>query len=80
MRYEEPFLDIPPPPNPRVWERPITYRVAYPIDQGVPAESILLVAFTRRAAREMVGRLATLVGFRIDGAEAGRARVAEVLS
>ena len=42
--------------------RVITYRVAYLIAQGVPAESILLVTFTRRAAREMVGRLETLIG------------------
>ncbi len=42
--------------------RVITYRVAYLIDQGVAPESILLVTFTRRAAREMVGRLGTLIG------------------
>ncbi len=42
--------------------RVITYRVAYLIAKGVPAESILLVTFTRRAAREMVGRLETLIG------------------
>src|SRR5438874_12307942 len=42
--------------------RVITYRVAYLIAKGVPAESILLVTFTRRAAREMVGRLETIVG------------------
>jgi len=42
--------------------RVITYRVAYLIDQGVPPESILLVTFTRRAAREMVGRLGSLIG------------------
>jgi DNA helicase-2/ATP-dependent DNA helicase PcrA len=42
--------------------RVITYRVAYLIARGVPAESILLVTFTRRAAREMVSRLETLIG------------------
>src|SRR5438270_11221940 len=42
--------------------RVITYRVAYLIAKGVPAESILLVTFTRRAAREMVGRLEGLIG------------------
>lgn len=42
--------------------RVITYRVAYLIAKGVPAQSILLVTFTRRAAREMVGRLETLIG------------------
>ena len=42
--------------------RVITYRVAYLIARGVPADSILLVTFTRRAAREMVRRLDTLIG------------------
>ncbi|WP_435016872.1 ATP-dependent helicase [Tundrisphaera sp. TA3] len=42
--------------------RVITYRVAYLIAQGVAPESILLVTFTRRAAREMVGRLEALIG------------------
>lgn len=42
--------------------RVITYRVAYLIARGVPADAILLVTFTRRAAREMLGRLETLVG------------------
>src|SRR3954467_4507497 len=42
--------------------RVITYRVAYLIARGIPAGSILLVTFTRRAAREMVRRLETLIG------------------
>ncbi|CAN5666413.1 ATP-dependent helicase [soil metagenome] len=42
--------------------RVITYRVAYLIAKGVPADNILLVTFTRRAAREMVGRLEGLIG------------------
>ncbi|WP_422929826.1 ATP-dependent helicase [Singulisphaera sp. PoT] len=42
--------------------RVITYRVAYLIAKGVAPESILLVTFTRRAAREMIGRLEELIG------------------
>ena len=42
--------------------RVITYRVAYLIATGVPPESIMLVTFTRRAAREMVRRLESLIG------------------
>ncbi|MFO0950885.1 MAG: ATP-dependent helicase [Isosphaeraceae bacterium] len=42
--------------------RVITYRVAHLISRGVPARSILLVTFTRRAAREMTVRLEGLVG------------------
>ncbi|MGE3818495.1 MAG: ATP-dependent helicase [Isosphaeraceae bacterium] len=42
--------------------RVITYRVAHLIEKGVPAGSILLVTFTRRAAREMVARLEGLIG------------------
>ncbi len=42
--------------------RVITYRVAYLIARGVPADAILLVTFTRRAAREMLSRLEGLIG------------------
>ena len=37
-------------------------RVAHLLDRGVPAERILLLTFTRRAAREMLQRAATLSG------------------
>ena len=42
--------------------RVITYRVAHLIATGVSPGSIMLVTFTRRAAREMVKRLQALVG------------------
>lgn len=42
--------------------RVITYRVAYLLSRGVPPDSIMLVTFTRRAAKEMVGRLESLIG------------------
>ena len=51
--------------------RVITYRVAYLIAKGVPASSILLVTFTRRAAREMVGRLEALIGAQASEVWAG---------
>jgi len=37
-------------------------RVAHLLDRGVPAERILLLTFTRRSAREMLQRAATLSG------------------
>jgi len=42
--------------------RVITYRVAYLIASGVKPEAIMLVTFTRRAAREMVRRMELLIG------------------
>jgi len=42
-------------------------RVAWLVAQGVAAERILLLTFTRRAAREMVGRAAALTGARPGG-------------
>ena len=38
--------------------RVIEYRCLYMIEKGIPAESILLLTFTRKAAREMLGRAA----------------------
>src|SRR5687767_13772103 len=42
--------------------RAITYRVAYLIEQRVPAQRILLATFTNRAAREMLRRVESLTG------------------
>ena len=42
--------------------RTLTYRVAYLIEQGVPADRILLLTFTNKAAKEMMGRVTDLVG------------------
>jgi DNA helicase-2/ATP-dependent DNA helicase PcrA len=42
--------------------RVITYRVAWLIEHGVPPEEILLLTFTNRAASEMMGRIARLLG------------------
>jgi len=42
--------------------RTLVYRVAHLIDRGIPAERLLLLTFTRRAAQEMLSRAETLVG------------------
>jgi DNA helicase II / ATP-dependent DNA helicase PcrA len=42
--------------------RTLTYRVAFLLEQGVPAERILLLTFTNKAAREMMRRVAELLG------------------
>ncbi len=42
--------------------RTLTYRVAYLIEQGVPADRILLLTFTNKAAREMMRRVSDLLG------------------
>lgn len=41
--------------------RTLTYRVAWLLDQGVEARNILLLTFTNKAAREMIGRVRDLV-------------------
>lgn len=42
--------------------RTLTYRVAYLLEQGIPEDSILLLTFTNKAAKEMMARVARLIG------------------
>src|SRR5712691_8590673 len=42
--------------------RSLVYRVAYLLEQGIPADRILLLTFTNKAAREMMRRVADLLG------------------
>jgi DNA helicase-2/ATP-dependent DNA helicase PcrA len=42
--------------------RTITYRVSYLLKKGVQPENILLLTFTNKAAREMMGRVTELTG------------------
>ncbi|PIQ82026.1 MAG: hypothetical protein COV76_05680 [Candidatus Omnitrophica bacterium CG11_big_fil_rev_8_21_14_0_20_64_10] len=47
--------------------RTLTYRVAFLIHQGIPARNILLMTFTVKAAREMLGRVEQILGSRPEG-------------
>ncbi|MBO7482292.1 MAG: ATP-dependent helicase [Kiritimatiellae bacterium] len=42
--------------------RTLVHRVAYLVEQGVPADRIMLLTFTNRAAREMLDRAQKVVG------------------
>ena len=42
--------------------RTLTYRAAFLLEQGIPAECILLLTFTNKAAREMMRRVTDLLG------------------
>ena len=37
--------------------RTLTYRVAYLLEQGIPADRVLLLTFTNKAAKEMMRRV-----------------------
>ena len=39
--------------------RTLTYRVAYLLENGIDPRNILLLTFTNKAAREMLGRVAS---------------------
>ncbi len=47
--------------------RTLTYRVAHLIERGIPADRILLVTFTVKAAREMLDRVERLLTFPPEG-------------
>src|SRR5213593_2172086 len=47
--------------------RTLTYRVAWLLEQGIPADRILLLTFTNKAAREMMRRVADLLGQELAG-------------
>jgi len=47
--------------------RTLTYRVAFLLEQGIPAESILLLTFTNKAAKEMMHRVNELFGGELSG-------------
>jgi DNA helicase-2/ATP-dependent DNA helicase PcrA len=51
--------------------RTLTYRVAWLLEQGIPAHSILLLTFTNKAAREMAERVHNLLPGAADGLWAG---------
>src|SRR5208282_4062659 len=42
--------------------RTLVYRVAFLLEQGIPPERILLLTFTNKAAKEMMRRIAELLG------------------
>ena len=51
--------------------RTLVHRVAWLLEQGVPPAGIVLLTFTRRAAREMLQRASRQVGARAHGVRGG---------
>jgi len=50
----------------------LIYRVAFLLEQGIPADRILLLTFTNKAAKEMMRRVADLLGQELDSLWAAR--------
>jgi DNA helicase-2/ATP-dependent DNA helicase PcrA len=46
--------------------RTLVYRVAFLLEQGIPPDRILLLTFTNKAAKEMMRRVADLLGQELD--------------
>ena len=67
---EQQFAAVTAPPGPALViagagsgkTRTLTYRVAYLLEQGIPADRILLLTFTNKAAGEMMRRVTDLLG------------------
>lgn len=51
--------------------RTLVYRVAYLVETGTPPEEIVLLTFTRRAAREMISRASVLLDGRCQRVRGG---------
>jgi len=51
--------------------RTLVHRVAYLVENGIPAERILLLTFTNRAAKEMLERARKVVGPDVEGIWSG---------
>ncbi len=47
--------------------RTLVYRTAYLLEKGVPADQILLLTFTKKAAKEMLARVFSLLGKETEG-------------
>ena len=67
---EQQFAAVTAPPGPSLViagagsgkTRTLIYRVAYLLEQGIPPERVLLLTFTNKAAKEMMRRVADLLG------------------
>jgi DNA helicase II / ATP-dependent DNA helicase PcrA len=67
---EQQFAAVTAPPGPSLVlagagagkTRTLIYRVAYLLEQGIPADRLLLLTFTNKAAREMMRRVTDLLG------------------